>query len=455
MSTHLLVLIHGMWGNPDHLAEMHRIIAEKFSHDADDDLQLEVLVSQENRDKSTYDGIDWGGERITEEVLKSVEDIEREGTRKVTHFSVVGYSLGGLLARYVLGVLLTRKFFDNVIPVNFTTFATPHFGLPHSGSFRSSLFARLGPYFLSRTGEHFYGCDQWSGTGLPLLEVMADKDRVFFEALSRFPHINIYANAVNDMTVPFITAAVQAADPFKLHETNGIRIHMNEKYAPLIDSFELPSSPPPPPPKPPLLSLDFLRRFKPRRPWLPPVLQFRFPGSNVQLFTMLFPFLLPLILGAVVFRLGLDARASRARIKDLEMDPSSSSSLIHLLYSIEREVDDAVADLLDDPPLAPETPSPGGSEPPSPSSETEPDDVQTDTDTPVTPDTSSPPVLTETQHKIIASLNSLPQLHKHFAFIHPVMNSHAVIISRDVKRFDLHRKGEGVLRHWADRFELY
>lgn len=68
MSTHLLVLIHGMWGNPDHLAEMHRIIADKFGAAQDGEDQLEVLVAQANRDKSTYDGIDWGGERIAEEV---------------------------------------------------------------------------------------------------------------------------------------------------------------------------------------------------------------------------------------------------------------------------------------------------------------------------------------------------------------------------------------------------
>ena len=37
------------------------------------------------------------------QVLKKVEDVERDGTRKVTRFSAVGYSLGGLLARYVLG----------------------------------------------------------------------------------------------------------------------------------------------------------------------------------------------------------------------------------------------------------------------------------------------------------------------------------------------------------------
>lgn len=37
------------------------------------------------------------------QVLAKVDDIERDGARKVTRFSAVGYSLGGLLARYVLG----------------------------------------------------------------------------------------------------------------------------------------------------------------------------------------------------------------------------------------------------------------------------------------------------------------------------------------------------------------
>lgn len=49
-------------------------------------------------------------------------------------------------------------------------------------------------------------------------------DHVFFQALSLFPHVNIYANAVNDPTVPFITSAVEAVDPFRSHETNGIQM---------------------------------------------------------------------------------------------------------------------------------------------------------------------------------------------------------------------------------------
>ncbi len=76
-NIHLLVLIHGMWGNPDHLAEMSRIIQEtkgtRSSKETDgegrsDDAELEVLVAQTNRDEGTYDGIDWGGERVADEV---------------------------------------------------------------------------------------------------------------------------------------------------------------------------------------------------------------------------------------------------------------------------------------------------------------------------------------------------------------------------------------------------
>lgn len=68
-NIHLLVLIHGMWGNPDHLAELHRIIVEvKGKENSETDCHFEALVAQKNRDESTYDGFDWGGERIAEEV---------------------------------------------------------------------------------------------------------------------------------------------------------------------------------------------------------------------------------------------------------------------------------------------------------------------------------------------------------------------------------------------------
>lgn len=132
--VHLLVLVHGMWGSPANLAEMLRIIREKYASDhVHNGVSLEILVAQTNKEKSTYDGVDWGGERIAQEVRRCsslggvlsspscsiftiidammqvrtmVEKIEESGRRQVVRFSVVGYSLGGLLARYLIGYVL-------------------------------------------------------------------------------------------------------------------------------------------------------------------------------------------------------------------------------------------------------------------------------------------------------------------------------------------------------------
>lgn len=74
-TVHLLVLIHGMWGKPDHLAEMRRVFDETYcqsdSKFGPDGERLHILVAQTNRESSTYDGIDWGGERVAEEVCFS------------------------------------------------------------------------------------------------------------------------------------------------------------------------------------------------------------------------------------------------------------------------------------------------------------------------------------------------------------------------------------------------
>ncbi len=65
---HLLAIVHGMWGNPSHMAELKRIMLETKSEPSPDGIELRLIVAENNRDDSTYDGIDWGGERVAEEV---------------------------------------------------------------------------------------------------------------------------------------------------------------------------------------------------------------------------------------------------------------------------------------------------------------------------------------------------------------------------------------------------
>ncbi|TFK88437.1 DUF676-domain-containing protein [Polyporus arcularius HHB13444] len=459
--VHLLVLIHGMWGNPSHLAELRRIMEETrcqaTSEKGPGGERLHVLVAETNRDDGTYDGIDWGGERVAEEIFGEVKKLTEEG-KKVTRFSVTGYSLGGLIARYVVGILHQRGFFQDVVPVNFNTIATPHVGLPRYPGMLSSLFAYFGPRLLSRTGEQFYVVDKWSQNGRPLLEVMADPNRIFYQALTLFQQVRIYANAINDVTVPYVTAAIEEEDIFVNYGINGMKVELDEKYSPIVKSYSYPTDVALPP-KPRALSREWFKSLKPDRPLLPPALQFRFP-LNILLMVVT-PVLIPLIFSLVITRLALASRASRSRIKLLEKDESRTERLVHVIGRLEREMEGVAIDMFDSPG------SPGRSGTPAVSSaaSSEPNlfsppetSAQAAAGSEANP--RSPPadakkpevVLSEVQRRLVRSLNTLPGLKKELAFIHPVRNAHAVIICRDVKRFPGHRQGEGVIRHWVDHF---
>ncbi|KAF9500074.1 DUF676-domain-containing protein [Pleurotus eryngii] len=172
LPVHLLVLIHGMWGHPSHLHQLVRRMENKHHFSATSGTRLWVLNARTNSEELTYDGIDWGGERVVDEIDAEVRDITAGGGR-VTRLSVTGYSLGGLIARYVVGILHQRGFFHDVEPINFNTIATPHIGMPRYASLLSALMAACAKH-LSRTGEQFYCLDTWSTTGRSLLDVMAD-----------------------------------------------------------------------------------------------------------------------------------------------------------------------------------------------------------------------------------------------------------------------------------------
>jgi hypothetical protein len=414
-----------MWGNPEHLAEAARIMRETHSDPSTDGTILHVLMAETIREDSTYDGVDWGGERIAKEVMDTVKELEDKGDH-VVRFSVTGYSLGGLIARYCIGVLHQQGFFGKVEPVNFNTIATPHCGLPRYPSFFSSLTQTLGPKLLSRTGEQFYCVDKWSPKGRPLLVVMADPDHIFHQALAKFKHIRIYANAVNDVTVPYVTAAIQTLDPFAEHQTNGIKIDFSEKYSCVVQDYALPSVPPPKPPKPTVLTADWFQSFKPSRPIMPPFLQFRFP-LNLVVYTLL-PLLIPIFISMALLRLTIASRSSRARIRLLEQEAHNGNqkALVGLMAELEREMEEAVVDLIDNPDPSPIYQSEASKE---------------------------HPIITPNHRKIANWLNALP-IKKELAYFPAVRNAHAMIISRDVKRFEIHRLGEPVLRHWATSFIL-
>ena len=81
--------------------------------------------------------------------------------------------LGGLISRYVIGLLYARGVFEKMQPVNFTTFATPHLGIRHANpGFLYKLVNVIGPRLLGSSGRQMFIADRISR---PLLLRMTEK----------------------------------------------------------------------------------------------------------------------------------------------------------------------------------------------------------------------------------------------------------------------------------------
>ena len=151
----------------------------------------------------------------------------------------------------------------------------------------------------------------------------------------------------------------------------------------------------------------------------------------------------------ILTRLSLDTHKSRSRIRSLEKDESARDRLVHIIGQLEHEMESVVVDMLDNPGVVESTtPMPLPDHP----GEGEITRVTLTGSAAQQEHCKQEVVLSEIQRKIVASLNTLPELKKELAFIHPVLNSHAVIIVREAHRFAWQKQGEGVIRHWVDHF---
>lgn len=206
----------------------------------DDDVY--ILCPKANSGNYTYDGIELGGERLVHEIEETLESLAEKG-QKITKISVIGYSLGGLLARYAIGLLNAQGWLDKLEPMNFTTFATPHVGVraPLKG-YKDQIFNGLGPKTLSASGRQMWLIDSFRDTGRPLLGVLADPESIFITGLKKFRQRTVYANIVNDRSVLFYTSGLSKIDPFRKLEE--VKINYVEGYEDVIIDPDLHVLPP-------------------------------------------------------------------------------------------------------------------------------------------------------------------------------------------------------------------
>jgi hypothetical protein len=100
-----------LWGNPEHLKYVSTSLREKFPEES-----LAILVAKRNAGSFTYDGVDTGGERVASEVEQKLEELAKDG-HDIKKISFIGYSLGGLVARFAIGLLYSRGVFEEIRPV--------------------------------------------------------------------------------------------------------------------------------------------------------------------------------------------------------------------------------------------------------------------------------------------------------------------------------------------------
>ena len=167
--------------------------------------------------------------------------------------------------------------------------------------------------------------------------------------------------------------------------------------------------------------------------------------------------LIPVFMTLVFVRLSMDAHKSRGRIKLLEADESYRERLAEVVGKMEKRIEDVVVDYMDDPGASVSRnaePSSATMSPGSTATLTATVTTGSGKEVATTVATAQMHGLTALQQRMVKALNALPKLEKQLAFIDIVHNSHAVIIARDVKRFEHHSRGHGVLRHLADHLLL-
>ncbi|CAG7957583.1 unnamed protein product [Penicillium nalgiovense] len=439
-ADHLCVLIHGLWGNPSHLDYIASALRDRYGGD-----DLYILCPKTNSGNYTYDGIELGGERIVHEVEETLESLAERG-QKITKISVIGYSLGGLLARYAIGLLNARGWLDKLEPMNFTTFATPHVGVraPLKG-YKDQIFNVLGPRTISASGRQMWLIDSFRDTGRPLLGVLADPESIFITGLKKFRQRSVYANIVNDRSVLFYTSGLSKVDPFQ--DLEDVNINYVKGYEDVIIDPDLHVLP--------LVerthgsaTARFWKKIKSVTLWIP--------------LSLLLIILVPLASTFFLINAGIQTCRSSKRIRLHEVGKNGERfgryRVPVLLQGAQHVVEQAFENVntIQEPAYLSNSDTEVSDAAPEKSRSSFSKSAQNDADVESSSarrsstevSTHSPKLaLTHEQFGIIDSLNAVG-IRKYPVHIQKHYHSHAAIIVRDEK--DGFREGKIVMKHWLD-----
>ncbi|CCK72803.1 putative hydrolase KNAG_0L01840 [Huiozyma naganishii CBS 8797] len=229
---HLFVLVHGLWGTHKHMEPMEEVFRDVIPKDEG----IIYFAPRQNAKFKTFDGIEIIGYRTLIELCHFIKSYDGPG--KITKISIVGYSLGGLIARFLVGKCFSdcKELFKGIEPQLFITVASPHLGIDfynRSGLWRGWLlnpFLKfLGTTFLGKSGRELFITNGYNDILVRLSQ------ESYLENLKLFKHRVVFGNVKNDRTVAFYTAIISDCDPFI--ETNNRVRYVFEENIPDSDSF--------------------------------------------------------------------------------------------------------------------------------------------------------------------------------------------------------------------------
>lgn len=202
---HLIVLVHGLWGSSQNMARLESVI-----HHSLDDSKICTIHTYSPSCFShfkTYDGVEAIGDYIIPDLFNHIETLHNKHGVIINEISFIGYSLGGLVVRYIIGELFDAGFFNTIIPVFFTTFATPHLGITF---YTNKFINHLGSNLLGQTGMDLFLTEGRDG----ILYKLSEPKGNYYQGLSLFKSKICIANAKFDRSVGFYSAFITKYDVF-------------------------------------------------------------------------------------------------------------------------------------------------------------------------------------------------------------------------------------------------
>ncbi|KAJ3338647.1 hypothetical protein HDU93_009280 [Gonapodya sp. JEL0774] len=428
--THLVAFQHGLWGVPDNLYYVANTLRKTYPGVCVVSLKANAATALKFVERDVPKKCDllvvcmstMPFYSVSLQVISVTASIEQLDVR-VSKFSFVGYSLGGLIARCAAGVLWTRGYFSSRVMMSYSSFATPHLGAaPSTHSFFGVVQNVAAVNLLGPTGDDmaFIGAEKGIKT---VLERMSEEESVEYKALAAFRKRTLYAN---------VLAYIDEGDPF----TNFDAVQLT--YHPTHSQIVLTHHPIPPPPLPTTGISDIAV----------------YAGVGVMLVAAI-----PLIIGGLTYS-GWRAASARHRVasfetkwekqgdslegqgqsKDTEwkqeepLEESSSALSSELALEAAEDTIGRIVENPDGMDVYTGTPIPTK--------------IPTNTDNSSTPTTGITNIQLGPRRPIFTSLNKLAW--NKFLVCIPHRRSHAAIVVRE-KRWEEYN---GAVTHWVEGFEV-